>query len=305
MDTLVVMVGITGTMILVLYLLSFTLIPVEKKKEITYFAHPKTAGGQKRAYEEFCLYYSPFWMGAFGIIIAFQLYETFTALSYFVVCFGLCIPLFVFPFTKWVLPSDIRAKDKKSIPFWKRYSTKATVWLIIYSHIGNYWYTHYFYSVLKAKYTMPAWWFNGVPLALYFATFFYFSSYHVFSNLIIRRFMTGYKSTTSKTIYMILLICIMSYITAFMETLTISGFPYYEFEDRNMAYTIGSAFYGIYFLFSFPMFFRLDEYKDSTLSLWQTIVDSMGSGMMILIMLDAVRLCLGQTFTMKYENFFH
>ena len=97
----------------------------------------------------------------------------------------------------------------------------------------------------------------------------------------------------------------MSYITAFMETLTISGFPYYEFEDRNMAYTIGSAFYGIYFLFSFPMFFRLDEYKDSTLSLWQTIVDSMGSGMMILIMLDAVRLCLGQTFTMKYEKFFH
>jgi cycloeucalenol cycloisomerase len=27
----------------------------------------------------------------------------------------------------------------------------------IYSHIGNYWYTHYFYTVLRAKYTMPSW----------------------------------------------------------------------------------------------------------------------------------------------------
>lgn len=38
-----------------------------------------------------------------------------------------------------------------------RYAFKATVWLAIYSHIGNYWYTHYFYTVLRAKYTMPSW----------------------------------------------------------------------------------------------------------------------------------------------------
>ena len=259
METLLVMIAITGTMLLLLYCLTFALTPVDKRKEknVTYLAHPSTAGGQKRAYELFCLKYSPFWMGSFAIIIAFKLYESFDALTYFVVCFGLCIPLFVFPFTEWIVPSDRKAKEKKPIPFWSRYSTKATVWLLIYSHIGNYWYTHYFYSVLKAKYTMPAWWFNGVPLALYFATFFYFSSYHVFSNLIIRRFMTGYKPTRFRTVYLILLICVMSYITAFMETLTISGFPYYSFEDRDMAYKVGSAFYGIYFLFSFPMFFAL------------------------------------------------
>ena len=51
----------------------------------------------------------------------------------------------------------------------------------------------------------------------------------------------------------------MSYSTAFMESLTICGFPYYSFEDRDMAYTLGSAFYGIYFLVSFPMFLRVDE----------------------------------------------
>ena len=30
-----------------------------------------------------------------------------------------------------------------------------------------------------------------------------------------------------------------------VETLTISNFPYYDFENRSMAYTVGSAFYGI------------------------------------------------------------
>ena len=43
---------------------------------------------------------------------------------------------------------------------------------------------------------------------------------------------------------------------AFMETLTISAYPDYSFSDRNMVYTLGSAFYGIYFIVSFPMFYR-------------------------------------------------
>jgi hypothetical protein len=36
-------------------------------------------------------------------------------------------------------------------------------------------------------------------------------------------------------------------------------------SDRHMAYTIGSAFYGIYFIVSFPMFLRLDEPKSTDL----------------------------------------
>ena len=55
------------------------------------------------------------------------------------------------------------------------------------------------------------------------------------------------------------LVLAMSYATAFMETLTISNFPYYDFEDRAMAYTVGSAFYGLYFVVSFPVYYALDE----------------------------------------------
>eukprot|EP00968_Pinguiococcus_pyrenoidosus_P000476 scaffold30_cov255-Pinguiococcus_pyrenoidosus.AAC.10 len=61
-----------------------------------------------------------------------------------------------------------------------------------------------------------------------------------------------------------------------------------------MAYTVGSAFYGIYFIYSFPMFFLLDEpgYGRKK-TLYSTLVDACGAGMLILTSLDIVRLCLG------------
>lgn len=33
-------------------------------------------------------------------------------------------------------------------------------------------------------------------------------------------------------------------------------FPYYQFVDRASMYTVGSLFYAIYFIVSFPMFLR-------------------------------------------------
>ena len=69
-----------------------------------------------------------------------------------------------------------------------------------------------------------------------------------------------------------------------------------------MAYTLGSAFYGIYFLVSFPMFLRIDEdnhgggYK---MPMSQVFWEAMGSGMLVLCLLDFVRVYLGIPFQMK------
>ena len=63
-----------------------------------------------------------------------------------------------------------------------------------------------------------------------------------------------------------------------------------------MAYTVGSAFYGIYFLVSFPAFYAFDEdidAKKKQVTLWDTFVSGCGHGMMILCLLDFVRLHLG------------
>ncbi|KAL3918635.1 MAG: hypothetical protein SGILL_004143 [Bacillariaceae sp.] len=248
----------------------------------------------KRAYEIYALCYTPIWILAFACIVAFGLYEDFDKWSYMQVCVGLALPFLLQPI---LFPSaGTTGSPDTTRPMFQRYSFKANLWLAIYSFIGNYWYTHYFYSVLRAKYTMPAHRLNNVPLALYFATHFYFSTYHVFSNLMLRKIVTTYTQGMARTILYVSAVLTFAYFTAFMETLTISAYPDYSFEDRNMAYTVGSAFYGIYFIVSFPAFFRFDETIDLTgekqVSVWDTVVSSCGYGMMIMILLDAVRLYL-------------
>lgn len=121
--------------------------------------------------------------------------------------------------------------------------------------------------------------------------------------MLLRRITTGYRRDAWRSIFLVCVVLALSYFTAFMETLTISSFPYYSFEDRTMAYKVGSAFYGIYFIVSFPAFFRLDEFPEGRLSLYQTVMDALGAGMLILILLDAVRLWLGIDFVMSGKAF--
>lgn len=294
----VTMTAILGTMIALLGGLVMLQTPKEHKKgdvQSTYLPS-KEAQPSKYAYEMFALYYTPIWIACFGTIVVGQLYEGFTAATYNVVCGGLALPLLLQPL---LYPSAGFASPDQNRPLAERYATKANLWLAVYSFIGNYWYTHYFYSVLKAEYTMPATRLNNVPIAMFFATHFYFSTYHVFSNALLRKVVTTYAPSFQRTLLFCGIVLVFAYFTAFMETLTISSFPYYSFEDRDMAYTVGSAFYGIYFIVSFPAFFYFDEDVDNEkdtakkINLWDTCVSSCGHGMMILTLLDFVRLNLG------------
>lgn len=241
-----------------------------------------TAG--KRTYECWVLAYSVVWMGTFGVIIALQLFEGFDAAAYFLVCGGLALPLWI----QAMLAARARTEA--------RHALRAQLWVAIFGFIGNYWYTHYFYSVLRARYTMPAWRLNDVPVAMYFATHFYFCSYHVFANLILRKMRTRYAAGAVRSLLLLALVCAMAYVTAFMETLTISHFPYYDFEDRAMAYTVGSAFYGLYFVVSFPVYLSLDEPASPPsplapgLTFVQVAISALGAGMAVLMLLDLVRL---------------
>jgi cycloeucalenol cycloisomerase len=206
----------------------------------------------------------------------------------------LCVSL-ALPFLLQPLVYPMPAESK--LPLFSRYSFKANVWIAIFSFIGNYWYTHYFYNVLTAKYTLPSWRLNDVPIPLYFATHFYFMLYHTLSNMILRKISTRYTPSIQRSIFYGLCIFSFSYFTAFMETLSISSFPDYSFEqDRDVVYTVGSAFYGIYFLVSYPVFFELDETIQKNklpYTVYQTIMEAMGASMIVLCCLDLTRLCLG------------
>ena len=39
---------------------------------------------------------------------------------------------------------------------------QANVWIAIFSFVGNYFWTHYFYRLLGASYTFPSWRLNDV-----------------------------------------------------------------------------------------------------------------------------------------------
>ena len=166
-------------------LLALVAAQTTAKTTDTWKPHWLPPSGEKRAYEVWVLKYSIVWMGAFAVIIAGQLYEQFDALGYFVVCGGLAAPLLLQP-----LFFPPRAAG---------HALRAQLWIAIFGFIGNYWYTHYFYCVLRAKYTMPAWRLNDVPIAMYAATHFYFTSYHVLANLPIRRVRSTFAPGIART----------------------------------------------------------------------------------------------------------
>ena len=56
-------------------------------------------------------------------------------------------------------------------------------------------------------------------------------------------------------------------------------------------YTIGSLFYAIYFWFSFPMYFWMDE--DEEWGIWQAIQSPLAAGMGVTILLDFWRIAIG------------
>ena len=107
----------------------------------------------------------------------------------------------------------------------------------------------------------------------------------------------------------------MAYSTAFTESATISAYPCYRFKDIHSAYTLGSAFYGIYLIVSYPLFAALDEPAEeedrgarigrrgsekttsvvtAPKTLQEVSLQALGAGMAVLMLLDIVRVLLGQ-----------
>jgi len=49
---------------------------------------------------------------------------------------------------------------------WNMFLPQANLWIIVFSYVGNYFWTHYFFKVLGASYTFPSWKMNNVSTAL-------------------------------------------------------------------------------------------------------------------------------------------
>ena len=238
---------------------------------------------------------TPCWMIMFGIIVSSGMYYGFDRWSYIYVCFPMALVYVLFP---WAFGLGTRSTEDNQLDYY----LKANIWLGILSYVGSFYWTHYFYTLLGAKYTFdspPAHRLNDVPIPMYFAAHAYFCFYHTLTNMLIRRVRNSDLFKRSDENHRLLLnasfIGLIAYITAFMETKTIEGFEYWEFENREKALVVGSCVYMIYFIVSFPMFLRVDE----SAARWTTsevLMDSLGCCMLVTIMLDWWKLIFGAVY---------
>lgn len=242
---------------------------------------------EKARAEQFFLLWAIVWIGIMFYIVYTKWFETFTPYHY--LALGLLLFLFptIFPLL-W--PSFFHSAH---LPITLRYTTKANLYIGILSWIANYFWTHYFYTVLHATYTFKAHRVNDVPFALYMITHSYFHFYHVLGSIVIR---TVRRHISAQGIvaflYIEIVVIVMSYCVAFLETFSIQHFPYYDIPDRYAMYAYGSMFYAIYFIVSFPMFARLDEITNSW-NLSKTVIDSMACCMIVTQLLDFWRISIG------------
>lgn len=211
--------------------------------------------------------------------------------SYLIITILGCLPGIILPLL-FPCPVD------RNKPLAQRFWFKATIWIVIFGFYGNYFWTHYFYSLLGAKYLFDAHLFNNVPIICYIATFFYFTFYFTFSNIILR---IVYRTTHSlppllKSCLWYITICFLAFSTALFEALSIQHFPLYTYNDRFMFLTVGSLFYGIYFVIGFPMFFWLDENQENKSSLRNTALNALAATAIVLLLLDLWRLYLGSIY---------
>jgi cycloeucalenol cycloisomerase len=211
----------------------------------------------KRAAEIFFWKWIGVWLIYFGGIVVTGVYETFTAWSYMKVGLVSVLPPVLIPL---LFPS---VSGEAHLHWAQRFTTKANIWIFVFAWIGNYFWTHYFYKVLGTGYSMPSHDVNGVPLALYFITHTYFLLYHNAASIALRCIWRALArrnfSIWAARVTVGAVIVVMCYTTAVMEVATIASFPYYTYPDVRAMFVVGSGFYGIYFLGSFPLFLRMDE----------------------------------------------
>ncbi|KAJ8747963.1 hypothetical protein K2173_007850 [Erythroxylum novogranatense] len=251
----------------------------------------------KRWAEVFFLCYTPFWLTlCLGIVVPYKLYERFTELEYFLLALVSAAPSFLIP-ALWVGKAD------RSLSWKDRYWVKATVNFLCvsrsmdnhFSYVGNYFWTHYFFSILGASYTFPSWKMNNVPHTTFLMTHVCFLFYHVSSNMTLRRLRHTISHLPDKIRWATeaAWILALAYFIAYLETIAIANFPYYDFVDRDAMYQIGCLFYAIYFLVSFPMFLRIDEKASDSWDLPRVAIDALGAAMLVTIILDLWRIFLG------------
>ncbi|CAK9170297.1 unnamed protein product [Ilex paraguariensis] len=258
----------------------------------------------KRWGELFFLLYTPFWLTlCLGIVVPYKLYESFTELEYLLLGLISALPAFLIPMLAIAkADSSIHWKDRywpslvpkkpphagslASVFYLDVLSVKASLWIIIFSYVGNYFWTHYFFTVLGASYTFPSWKMNNVPHTTFLLTHVCFLFYHVTSNMTLRRLQHSVADLpdTLQWAFKAAWILALSYFIAYLETLAIANRDEMVSESELVNEEDTSLVLNQ---------MRIDETPGDPWDLPRVAIDALGAAMLVTIILDLWRIFLG------------
>lgn len=241
--------------------------------------------------EKFFLVYSPVWMALMASVMGFGITDQIGEWGFMAIGIAVAAPLAVAP----AILRDERSIGRR---WYQTYWFKANLYVGIFNFAANYFGSEYFFDVLGMVYDYPMIELNldatlvgsgeqRVPVIMYLLTQAYFLTYHTTAVIVLRRIRTS-GLPMGPLLWPILLV-VVAYFWAWMETKAMAN-PwiesqfYYTDMARMLAY--GSLFYSLYFVASFPIFYNLDEHRDTSWSVTKTAAAALSASMIMLFLLD-------------------
>ena len=248
--------------------------------------------------ERFFLAYSPYWIVGMGVLMQSGVGSRWGDVALNAAMLVLWVPALL-------VPAILHGSGAAGRPWHRTYWFKFNLWIAIFSGVGSYFGSEYFFDVLGMIYRYPQLQWNldatllgsgqqRVPLIMYWSAHFYFLTYHTASVVLMRRVRTS--ALGRLPLAWPVTVVAAAYCFAWAETYAMAGGAIAEnFGYRDLARMLrwGSLYYALYFVVSFPMVYRLDEAAADDWSLGRTAIDALAAGMLVLFLLDGATKFVG------------
>lgn len=250
-----------------------------------------SANPDKAWAEKFFLLYTPYWVAGMALFMFTGVGGRWGDLALNAGMLALWLPALLVPAWLATRRSDAR-------PWRRSYWLKFNLWIGIFSFVGSYFGSEYFFDVLGMVYRYPQLHWNldavlvgsgeqRVPLIMYWSAYFYFVTYHAGAVVLMRRVRTSALGRLPGAWPLTVLAA--AYGFAWAETFAMAGGAIAEqfgYRDLERMLRWGSLFYALYFVVSFPMIHRLDEREGEDWPLRRVAVEALAAGMLVLSLLD-------------------
>lgn len=214
-----------------------------------------------------------------------------------------------------ILPLILRRNHP--LPFWKQWWFKFQLYLAVLIFFLTYFGTEYFFDTLGMRYNYPniGWYFDSallgpdqatalseykrVPVGMYPISVGFFTVYHIGAILIIRRFYRWGQSLskTAGRIGFAFGVFVSALFFAWAETMLFVSQPegsYAWYVDLDRQLTLGTAFYAMDFLITFPNIYWIDERASHRAwSLYRVAIEATAMCLLVLLAGDLWSLFFG------------